>query len=273
MDYHDSEIFIFPEHAKIIKSLDKEILKKISKILASRKISSDAPRHIKIFLDECEKDNDLKDFLKLDFYTKIKHKDVQSRRSLGGEIIMFKFPNSKLERGRYEDLKESEVFNNFEYFKRKNKRKRFNGSFDFDFDFSKGAFFLILCLPVLLFLALLPLDISWTTEECYKTTAEWFDKEDIKLLDMYGQADPNCYEKSTGFMYPKAFKFSFSFIFFICIISGLGSILDAKELSTANKTFSIIFGFPLISHIVGLVFYFLVSILFYHIFQIPPERY
>jgi len=49
MDYHDSEIFIFPEHAKIIKSLDKEILKKISKILTSRKISSDASRHIKIY--------------------------------------------------------------------------------------------------------------------------------------------------------------------------------------------------------------------------------
>ena len=229
--------FVANPHDTFIKNIDDVTIKKIAKILTNKKliVKNIKAKHIDLFLAECKKDSSLEPFLKNDFYTKVRDEQRMSKKasgkSLGEEIIQFALPIDKW--GSFRDkwngkkfetvyLTEKEIISNFNYFKKNNTRKFLKIRQKIDIDFGMyGAFFIFLGIPVLFFLILMQIEITWMKEVCFSSAPEWFDKGDKKFLNDMGVSSMNCTMVKTGFSYPNAFKACLSFGLGLTALVGL----------------------------------------------------
>lgn len=281
--------FVASPHDTLIKNIDDATIKKIAKILTNKKliVQNIKDRHIDLFLAECKKDNSLESFFKNDFYTRVRDEQRMSKKapgkSLGEEIIQFALPIDK--RGSFRDkwngkkfetiyLTEKEIISNFNYFKKNNTKKFLRIRKKIDIDFGKyGALFVFLGIPILFFLILMQIEITWMKEVCFGSSSpDWFDKGDKKFLrDMNVSTTMNCGKVVTGFSYPNAFKACLAFGLANIILFGFPIVDDIK--GPASNKITTVLMLLIIWIIFSFALYFFAWVALMGIFEISPERY
>ena len=282
--------FVASPHDTLIKNIDDATIKKIAKILTNKKliVQNIKDRHIDLFLAECKKDNSLESFFKNDFYTKARDEQRMSKKapgkSLGEEIIQFALPIDEF--GSFRDkwngkkfetihLTEKEIISNFNYFKKNNTKKFLRrGKIKIPIDFGMyGAYFVFLGIPILFFLILMQIEITWMKEVCFGSSSpDWFDKGDKKFLrDMNVSTTMNCGQVVTGFSYPNAFKACLAFGLGIIILFGFPIVDDIK--GPASNKITTVLMLLIIWIIFSFVLYFLTWFTLMGVFEILPERY